>query len=157
MNVFIVQMNESDFQPYVRQSICQYAAEKQKAGTWLAIEALRRAEAEYRLLLPQGFATPNHHFLSLLDETQRKIGLIWLNYSPVQQSKEAFIYDFQIFEPYQDQGLGQSAMRALFDYCRNHGLQKLSLHVFAHNTRAFHVYQKLGFLSTDINMTKYLD
>ncbi|MFX3618131.1 MAG: GNAT family N-acetyltransferase [Sporolactobacillus sp.] len=155
MNVFLTQMNEADFQPYALQSIREYAAEKQKAGTWLPDEALHRAEAEYHFLLPQGYATPNHYFFSLTDEKQQKIGIIWLHYSPLQRNREGFIYDFQIFTPYRDHGLGQSAMRTFFDYCRNHGLQKLSLHVFAHNDRAVHIYQKLGFLATDINMTKH--
>lgn len=145
------------FTPYVTRSIQDYAAEKQRAGAWLPDEAMAHSENEFRLLLPQGQSTPNHYFFSLVHESGQPIGVIWLHYSLADRSRQAFIYDFEIFDPFQGQGFGQQAMHALFAYCQQYGLAKLSLHVFAHNTRARHIYQKLGFIETDINMTKYLN
>lgn len=154
MNVLITEMLEIDFAPYLEHSSLEYAKEKQASGAWPADLALQNARAEISRLLPQGYFTPNHQFLSLVDALGRKVGILWLHISP--QRKEAFIYDFEIYEPYRDQGLGQTAMQALFAYCRSLGLAKIRLHVFAHNARAHHVYEKLGFQATDINMSKFL-
>ncbi|MCO7124910.1 GNAT family N-acetyltransferase [Sporolactobacillus shoreicorticis] len=154
MSILITDMLEEDFAPYLDNSTKEYAKEKQQSGAWPAERALMNARAEISRLLPQGYRTANHRFLSLVDETGRKVGIFWLQLSP--ERREAFIYDFEIFEPYRGHGLGQLAMQTLFVYCRTLGLIKISLHVFAHNTRAYHVYQKLGYQATDINMSKWL-
>jgi len=36
-------------------------------------------------------------------------------------------------------------------------VKKISLHVFAHNERAIHVYNSLGYEKTDYYMSKRLD
>lgn len=154
--VKLTNMKETDFLPYMHRMMQEYVVEKQKAGTWTARESFQKSADEFNRLLPRGFFTPNHHFFTLLDEFGRKIGLFWLYYHLSDLKKDAFIYDFEIFDAFQDQGIGQAALNELFDYCRRIGLKKLNLHVFAHNQRALHVYRKFGFLATDINMSKYL-
>ncbi|MFT8391030.1 MAG: GNAT family N-acetyltransferase [Sporolactobacillus sp.] len=157
MTLRLIPMATSLFAPYVSRLIQEYAVEKQRAGTWLPDQALAYSENEFRRLLPQGQSTPNHYFFSFVDQSGQPIGVIWLHYSQADRSRQAFIYDFEIFEPFQGQGYGQKALQTVFAYCQQSGLAKLSLHVFAHNTRARHIYQKLGFIETDINMTKYLN
>jgi ribosomal protein S18 acetylase RimI-like enzyme len=154
MSILITDMSENDFAPYLEYSTIEYAKEKQMNGTWPADRALMNARAEISRLLPQGYATPNHKFLSLVDGSGTKVGIFWLHISP--ERKEAFIYDFEILEAYRDHGIGQMAMQTLFAYCRALGIVKISLHVFANNERAYHVYQKLGYQATDINMSKLL-
>ncbi|WP_425462714.1 GNAT family N-acetyltransferase [Melghirimyces algeriensis] len=70
--------------------------------------------------------------------------------------KEAFIYDFLIFEDAQGRGWGQNALQALEEHVGKHGVKKISLHVFAHNKRAIHLYQKLNYQATNIYMSKWL-
>ncbi|MCL1630673.1 GNAT family N-acetyltransferase [Sporolactobacillus sp. CPB3-1] len=153
MSILIASLPENEFAPYLAHSAQTYAEEKQRSGAWPTDQALINAQTEIGRLLPQGYRTPNHQFLSLV-ESGKEVGIIWLHISPAR--REAFIYDFEIFEPYRNQGLGQQSMQTLFAYCRTLGLMKISLHVFAHNTRAYHIYQKLGYLATDINMSKQL-
>ncbi|MCQ2008719.1 GNAT family N-acetyltransferase [Sporolactobacillus sp. STSJ-5] len=154
MSILITDMSENDFAPYLEYSTKEYAKEKQQSGTWTPERALMNARAEISRLLPQGYQTVNHRFLSLVDEAGRKVGIFWLHLSP--ERKEIFIYDFEIFESFRGHGLGQLAMQTLFAYSRTLGFKKISLHVFAHNARAYHVYQKLGYQATDINMSKWL-
>lgn len=156
MIVKITDMKETDFLPYMHRMVQQYAVEKQRSGAWTAEDAPHNAIDEFNRLLPRGFFTPNNHFFTFLDGLGRKIGRLWLYYHLNESNRNAFIYDFEIFDTFQNQGLGQAALNALCDYCRKAGLEKLSLHVFAHNQRAMHVYQKLGFAATDVNMLKYL-
>lgn len=153
----MIKMNKEDFEPYVKKMVQEYADEKQKASRYMAAdEALKKAQEEIKRLLPDGYQTRDHYFLTLLDSSGEKIGLFWLNYALNEPSKRAFIYEFEIFEPYRNGGFGQSALDGLFKYCKTAGLKEIRLHVFAHNDRALHVYQKLGFRATDMMMTKQL-
>jgi RimJ/RimL family protein N-acetyltransferase len=43
-------------------------------------------------------------------------------------------------------GVGSALVRAAIDWAREHGLHKLCLEVFAHNTAAIGLYSKLGFV-----------
>ncbi|RYL93015.1 GNAT family N-acetyltransferase [Sporolactobacillus sp. THM7-4] len=156
MAIRMAAMDERDFFPFMNQIAQEYALEKQKAGSWMIDESLQNAMDELNRLLPHGFFTLNHYFFSLFDDLGRKVGLFWLYYDLSNPKRECFIYDFEIFPAYRNSGIGQDALNTLFQNCRRIGLNKLSLHVFAHNRRAIHVYEKLGFIATDVNMSKIL-
>jgi ribosomal protein S18 acetylase RimI-like enzyme len=49
---------------------------------------------------------------------------------------------------FRDLGIGTKMMRALIDHGKKIGLKLLVLSVFATNTRAVHVYEKIGFFVT---------
>jgi ribosomal protein S18 acetylase RimI-like enzyme len=70
--------------------------------------------------------------------------------------REAFIYDFYIFEPFQSKGYGKQSLVALDEEARKMNVTKIGLHVFGQNDRAFELYKKMGFLVTDITMSKTL-
>uniref|UniRef100_A0A7J2TJQ7 GNAT family N-acetyltransferase n=1 Tax=Archaeoglobus fulgidus TaxID=2234 RepID=A0A7J2TJQ7_ARCFL len=55
--------------------------------------------------------------------------------------------DLTIFvhQDYQNRGLGQEMMKAIIEYCRNAGFDGITLVTERTNTRAIHVYKKLGF------------
>jgi RimJ/RimL family protein N-acetyltransferase len=51
---------------------------------------------------------------------------------------------------FRDVGIGTEMMKALIDQGRAWGLKVLTLSVFASNKRAFHVYEKVGFVQTGV-------
>jgi RimJ/RimL family protein N-acetyltransferase len=55
-----------------------------------------------------------------------------------------------IRDGFRDVGIGTEMMKALIDQARGWGLKVLTLRVFASNRRAFHVYEKLGFVQTGV-------
>ena len=57
---------------------------------------------------------------------------------------------------YRDIGIGTEMMKALIDQAGRWGLQVLTLNVFASNKRAFHVYEKVGFVETGRIPRKFL-
>lgn len=51
---------------------------------------------------------------------------------------------------FRDVGIGTEMMKALIDQAQKWGLKVLTLRVFASNRRAFHLYEKVGFVQTGI-------
>jgi putative acetyltransferase len=54
-------------------------------------------------------------------------------------------FGITVHDDYQNMGLGTIMTRYMLDIARDHGLKKVDLRVVAHNGRAIHVYEKLGF------------
>ncbi len=147
-------MDLKNYEKYIIGNLKVYAAEKVKAGTWKAEEALDLAQKENKQLLPEGLETKGSYFYTLsIDE--RIIGYLWFAKNQMNQS-DAFIYDFAIEPEFQNKGFGTQALEQIFIEAKKLGFEKISLHVFGSNQRAIHVYHKLGFFNTDINMSHNL-
>jgi RimJ/RimL family protein N-acetyltransferase len=154
--VQLVPMSEAVYAEYVPKSIAEYAADKVKAGNFLPEEALERAEAEFRQLLPNGVHTPDNYLYTIVDEQGSKVGILWLAVSTHQGKTRAFVYDFAIDEEHRRKGYGEQAFSALEDRVRTLGLDTIALHVFGHNHAARKLYQKLGYVETNVSMEKKL-
>jgi ribosomal protein S18 acetylase RimI-like enzyme len=68
----------------------------------------------------------------------------------------AFVYDFLIYEEFRRRGYGKQAMLALEATVKELGIDKIALHVYAHNRVARVLYEKAGYEITGISMTKKL-
>ncbi|WP_125768696.1 GNAT family N-acetyltransferase [Lapidilactobacillus wuchangensis] len=141
------------FQSWQQQAIKAYAQDKVTAGTWPAATALTQAQAEYQRLLPAGRETTDELIWTIYHE-QQAVGTLWVHWDQTAQS--FFIYDIIIQPEFQNQGFGQATLQALNQVAAKKQVQRISLHVFASNQRAYYVYQKMGFVPTDISMTKYI-
>lgn len=147
-------MTEDMYSDYIEQSITQFAEESVRAGNLDKTQALKKAEDQFSKLLPDGLNTENHQLLSIF-HNNRHIGMLWLHIKWTHLGKEAFIYDFLINEDFRGKGMGKKSMSALDTYAHKVGLKKISLHVFAHNQRAVHLYQKMGYEFTNHHMARY--
>lgn len=144
------EMNADEFQNYLSYAIKNYANEHVKAGNWKEAEAIDQAEAEFKRLLPDGKETANHHLFSIRDE-EREVGMIWL---AQLSNEEGYIYDINIWKGNQGRGYGKEAMKEIEIFAQNQGLNYIGLHVFGHNKSARDLYEKLGYIETDIMMRK---
>lgn len=157
--VLLREMNDSEFRKFRVRTVLDYAYEKARAGAWKEEEALSLAEKALAQLLPDGRATKDAFFYMVVDaaeDRQTPVGALWVQYRDGKFGREAFIYDILIFEAFQGQGYGKQALTALDEEARKQGAVRIGLHVFGHNQRAFHLYQKMGYVTTDIQMVKIL-
>ncbi|QAS50871.1 GNAT family N-acetyltransferase [Halobacillus litoralis] len=155
--VMLEKMQNDEFKKEVVDLKKGYAEEKVKAGTWTEEEAMQKSEETFRYLLPDGLSTNNHYFLSIFDQAAKiNIGYFWYHFDPEQSQKEAFIYNFVIYETERGKGFGKKAITALERHLKGTGVKKLSLHVFGHNERAIHLYRRMKFSTTDLHMSKHL-
>ncbi|ASK61002.1 GNAT family N-acetyltransferase [Virgibacillus phasianinus] len=158
MTVTLLPMTQDDFAHYTSKSIQSYASEKVEAGTWTKEEAPEKSEKEFERLLPEGLDSEYQNLFAITKvDNDKKVGWLWYHFKPENPQKEAFIYDFLIFDEYQGQGYGKAALKALDDYALANGIEKISLHVFAHNKRAIHLYEKLNYEAKDLIMSKWLN
>ncbi|MDP5275760.1 GNAT family N-acetyltransferase [Chengkuizengella axinellae] len=155
MTIQLNSMTEVIYEKFISHSIEHYAKENVKSGNWLEEEALKKSKEAFDRLLPDGLNSNQHFLLSIMNDGQ-PIGWLWYFYDHTKPKKAAFIYEFYIYEEHQGKGYGKSTLQALDKLAKEQGIEKISLHVFAHNERALHLYEKLGFEATDINMTKTL-
>ncbi len=155
--VRLEKMTKADFDHYISIAVNAYAIEKVKAGTWIEDEAYKLSEESFKKLLPNDIETERQYLYSILDNDKKiKVGYLWIEVSESLIGKSAFIFDFLILEEFRGKGYGTQSMLALEDEAKNHKISKVSLHVFAQNKRAIGLYEKVGFKSTDINMSKYI-
>lgn len=153
--VRLIPMTATDFQAYLEEDIERYAQEHVRAGNWHPSEAMRKSRDEHQRLLPDGLATKNHHFFSIEDEQRgAKVGIIWL--AVHDERSQVFVYDFLIYEEYRRQGYGTQTLLALEAKVRELNVDKIALHVFAHNHIARALYEKTSFEITGVYMTKKL-
>lgn len=144
------EMNSSEFNEYLRFAVEKYADEHVKAGNWNEEEAISKATKEYERLLPEREKTENNHLFTIRDE-DKEVGMIWLAQHP---NDKGFIFDIHIWEGNQGRGYGKQAMKEIENVAKGLGLKNIGLHVFAHNQVARRLYEKLGYLETDIIMDK---
>lgn len=148
--VRLEEMNSHEFKRYLNHAVRNYADEHVKAGNWNEEESINEATKEFEQLLPDGEKTANNKLFVIRDE-DREVGMIWL---ALRSNEKGFIYDLNISEGNQGRGYGKQAMKEIELVARKLGLKSIGLHVFGHNQVARGLYEKLGYIETDILMTK---
>jgi ribosomal protein S18 acetylase RimI-like enzyme len=143
-------MTEDEYKPWRADAEAHYAESVATSGR-SAAEAARAATDKYAELLPQGFATPAHHFWYAFDGN-RRVGFLWVKVT----HDTAFVYNFAVEADLRRRGYGRAIMLAAEAWCHDHALTRIGLHVFAHNTNARALYEQLGFIETGRNLAKDL-
>lgn len=148
-------MTEEEFRSFLARDIEDYAAEKVRAGSWTADEALQKSRQAHEVLLPQGLASP-HQQLYTIELEGEPVGQLWLSTDPKLGRATGFIYDLFVVEPLRRRGIATQAMLQLEKLALQLGVKTLALHVFGHNAAARALYEELGYSVTDVNMAKSL-
>ena len=155
--ILLQPMNETEYQEYLDGAVAEYAQEHVKAGRWSSEEALQEARKEYQALLPDGVNSKNQYLYTIVDEeTGAKVGMLWFAATERAGERVAFVYDVIIYEQFRRHGYGEQAFLAMETKVRELGLKKIGLHVFGHNHAARAMYEKLGYIITNVQMSKSL-
>jgi ribosomal protein S18 acetylase RimI-like enzyme len=156
--VQLIPMTDAEYAVYLERAVREYADGHVRGGRWTAGEALEKSAEEYRRLLPEGTATPDQHLFMIEDTALgEKVGLLWFAVQKQGDEPVIFVYDVHVDEQFRRRGYGEQAFQALETMARELGAHKISLHVFGYNHSARALYQKLGFVETNVMMSKQLD
>jgi ribosomal protein S18 acetylase RimI-like enzyme len=156
--VGLVEMSEAAFREYRVKLSRDYAQDKVRAGVWSAEEAEDRAARELEELLPEGTATKGHFLYAVRDESiQATVGNLWLAVLDSSVGLSVWVYDIVIHEQFRRRGYGAITLGLLEEKARELGAGSVGLHVFGHNDAARALYEKSGYDTTSIVMSKRLD
>lgn len=150
-------MTPAEFDEWLVEAIPSYAAEKAACGQWPADQALDRSAQAHRDLLPDGVSTVGHLLYTVRDaDSGAAAGMLWVHYEAGPGCRDAYLYQIQIRQECRGRGLGSAALLALSAELAAAGVRALGLHVFAENTGARRLYERLGFQVTGVHMLKVL-
>ncbi|MDR7087286.1 GNAT superfamily N-acetyltransferase [Aeromicrobium panaciterrae] len=155
MTVTLQPMTPERFVSWNERLVVEYAKEKVDSGNWPAEGALERSAKENQRDLPHGLDTPGHGIFVGLSGGE-EVGVLWLFTDPALKTPETMIYDIEIAEDHRGKGLGRELLTAAEEWCADHSIGLLKLHVFAKNTTAVSLYESAGFEATNINMAKII-
>lgn len=156
-SVRLVPLNQKEFALYLEQDIRRYAQENITAGIWTEAEAVENSRAAHDRLLPQGMATANNYLYAIVDAANGKtVGNVWLMADRGSDRSTGFVYDLFVNAEHRRRGYATWAMLALEQEAVRLGLTSIALHVFAHNSAAFDLYQRLGYQVRGLHMAKSL-
>jgi ribosomal protein S18 acetylase RimI-like enzyme len=143
-------IQQEDFDVFLERGIREYAEDHVRIGNWEVDGALERSRKEFEKYLPNGIHSPNQHVWSIVDKSNNKIGVLWVQ---VKEGK-AFIFDFIIDEDHRGKGYGKQSLAAMDEKLKPLGAKSVALHVFGDNVSAQGLYKKMGFEITGMNMMK---
>jgi GNAT superfamily N-acetyltransferase len=149
-------MSDDDFQMYLRKAIPQYAIDQARSGNWKPAEAAGRARAEFQQTLPNGMATPDHYFFSIVDEENHKVGMLWWAMNQRGSQRIAFIADFFIFGEFRHKGYEAQSLQLLEEEVRQQGVERLEVQVFAHNAEDAAMYRAGNYSDVSLFLGKNL-
>ena len=157
-SVALEPMTAAEFDAMKTASIVQYARENVAVGNWPKEEAERLSAVEIDRLLPEGRATPDHFFFTVrAGPAQEIVGHLWFAIRRPPDGSGGFVFEVEIREPHRRKGYGEGTFRALEEFARARGVDRIGLHVFGSNAGAIALYRKLGFDTTGLLMMKKLD
>ena len=106
--------------------------------------------------MPDGLDTPDQYLYAIYSGQEQHVGYLW--FGPLDEGGRAFavLYDIVIFDPYRRRGYGLEALQVLEQRVKSRGLGEIRLRVFGHNQAARGLYEKLGYVATNITMAKPL-
>ena len=153
--ITLIPIEQNDFDAFLEREIFDYAQDKIKSSNWLPEQAMDKSRAEFQSLLPDGLSTKDQYVFTIFDnETGNKLGVMWFQSNLDAPHRRAFINDFVIKEEFRGKGFGKKAMKALHEKLWKLGVESVGLHVFAHNTNAIALYEKMGYELTNLYMSK---
>ena len=155
--VRFVPFTDVDFHAWLLQAIPAFALSNVEDGRWTLAESIGKSREAHVLLLPQGLQTPGQFFMHLHDaDGDDRIGTLWWSEAEKGGALEAYVYNIEIEESARRRGYARAALLELERVAREHGLQRVGLHVFGHNRGARRLYEALGFEPTSITLRKVL-
>ena len=136
------------------EHIQRAAAERVRSDRVSLVEALELTRQQIAALLPEGRATPQHHFHILLNDRGEPLGHYWLF---VGRSPAASLYDLFVVEQHRRQGVGRAALTHIERVATEHGCNCVWLNVLGHNDAARALYTNAGYQVGAVHMVKFME
>ena len=150
-------MSEEEFRESLRQSMSRHAADYVRRGLWRERESVEAMEREFAQLLPNGRATADRFFATVVDPANaRRVGEVWYR-TREQGGTLEFLVDWIATEPeHRRKGYATATLLRLEEEARQLGADRMGLSVWFDNPGAIALYSKLGYVPSNMRMSKPL-
>ncbi len=153
--VRLVPMTRDEFDVFIEISMRDQAQGQVQAGYLRAEQADEVIKKQREQFLPDDLATPNHFFFTI-EKDSEKVGGLWYTVAEQRGKRQFFVIDIQVYDAHRRRGYGTQAFGVMEEQAREMGITIISLHVFKHNHAARAMYEKLGYVGADKEMSKEL-
>jgi ribosomal protein S18 acetylase RimI-like enzyme len=147
-------MDVATYEAWRQATVRAYAEEKVASGNWPAADTLERSEGEFERLLPDGRTTAGQEVRSMVNDAGERVGYAWFVPDHRPFGRVVFIYDIAVDPEHRRKGHAQAALDEIESYAREHQCVGVQLHVFGGNAGARQLYQRAGYVETDVTMLK---
>jgi ribosomal protein S18 acetylase RimI-like enzyme len=137
-------MDEEEWDSWFAQALASYAEDLVVLGGMDPADAEAKARQDQDDLVPQGMATPGHHFFHLVSGDER-VGSLWLAEEDGETGPLVWVYDLWVEPGARGHGFGRQAMLLAEQEARRLGQERIGLHVFSDNETARGLYASLGY------------
>ncbi len=173
-----------DFASFIGLVLAEYARERERVDEVSLLEAERLAAEQHQRLLPEGQRTEGHHFSWIARPEpardaagarrpaaaggpsgagpraepanplpgKRHVGLIWWHQDLFRA--QAYVYYVFVAAAFRRRGLAREALLEVRSQAARAGCSRLTLNVFAYNTGAIALYEKLGFRPLSMHLSQ---
>jgi ribosomal protein S18 acetylase RimI-like enzyme len=148
-------MTAQEYDDYRTYAIPMYAGDLVRARGMAPEEAHKNSVETFAATLDEALAPDRSWLFRVLTSSGEPAGWLWLGPHPFRLDA-AFVYDIEIDETHQGQGLGRATMLAAEEVARKAGLTTLTLNVFGWNQQAEGLYRSLGYEVDATTMSKSL-
>lgn len=145
-------MTEDEYKLWYEASWENYKQELIRNGLTIE-EAHKKTDDDFSRLLPGGLKSIDQHLFSI-KAGSTLVGSLWFAERGAPNNRKAFIYDIVLNDSARGKGYGKKAMGLLETEVKKLGLRHIGLHVFGHNLVARSLYEKAGYVITNLNMEK---
>ena len=156
MNINFKDMTKIEKEEYFKESFEEYVQAKMKACGYTENEARILAQSDFDscMNVPPG-VKQDSYILKILNNDE-PVGNLWYITRKLPESKTAFLCEIYLKERYRGKGIGSLAIDLFEKRAKEEGCHRVSLHAFGYNEGAIRLYERLGYLVTDVTMQKSL-
>jgi len=119
-------------------------------------DATRHAAKSMEPAFPHGKPAPGHSVFDVVDDGGNAVGYLWIGPDTSDDPTSWWVWDIEINASSRGKGYGHATMVLGEEYARQEGARTLGLNVFGSNAAARALYEKLGYVTTQLQMRKPL-
>ena len=119
-------------------------------------DATRHAAKSMEPAFPHGKPAPGHAVFDVIDDAGEPVGYLWIGPDNSNDPGSWWVWDIEIHADKRGLGYGRATMLLGEEYAHLEGARTLGLNVFGSNAAARALYEKLGYVTTQLQMRKPL-